>query len=157
MATALAACGSAGNANNASSAPAQNTAAPERQSAETVELTISAAASLTNALKEIQKSYEATNGHIKLSFNFGASGALQQQIENGAPVDLFLSATVKNMAELVDKGLIDESRHTNLLNNELVVVVPVDGKVSIEAAEDLTKAEVKTVAIGIPESVPAGN
>lgn len=155
----FAGCGAAQNTNTNESTniPAESTLAPSEQPAETVELTISAAASMTDALTEIQKTYEAKNQNIKLSFNFGASGALQQQIEQGAPADLFLSAAVKNMTALVDKQLIDANQQVNLLNNELVVVVPADGKTSIENVTDLTKTEVKTVAIGIPESVPAGN
>lgn len=77
------------------------------KTAETIELTISAAASLTDALKEIQHSYESTHTGIKLNFNFGGSGALEKQIEQGAPSDLFLSASTKNMKSLVDQQLID--------------------------------------------------
>ena len=62
---------------------------------EKVELTISAAASLTDAFKEIQTNYETKNKQIKLNFNFGASGALQQQIEQGAPADLFFRQQLK--------------------------------------------------------------
>ncbi|GMK44312.1 molybdate ABC transporter substrate-binding protein [Paenibacillus glycanilyticus] len=122
-----------------------------------VELTISAAASLTDALNDIQKMYEEKNPNVKLNFNFGASGALQQQIEQGAPADLFLSAAAKNLKALVDKQLIDTDKQTNLLSNELVVVVPADGGIALATENDLTKAEVKHVAVGIPESVPAGN
>lgn len=159
MTLALAGCGAADNANinGGTNAAAKGPADSDRQQAETVELTISAAASMTDALTEIQSAYEADNRHIKLSFNFGASGALQQQIEQGAPADLFLSAAVKNMSALVDKQLIDKERQINLLQNELVVVVPADSGTAIESAADLTKADVKTLAIGIPESVPAGN
>ncbi|MGM1050268.1 MAG: molybdate ABC transporter substrate-binding protein [Bacillota bacterium] len=143
--------------NTSTAIPSESTPASSEQPVETVELTISAAASMTDALMEIQKTYESKNQNIKLNFNFGASGALQQQIEQGAPADLFLSASVKNMTALVEKQLIDANQQANLLNNELVVVVPVDGKTSIENIADLTKPEVKNVAIGIPESVPAGN
>ncbi|WP_425517322.1 molybdate ABC transporter substrate-binding protein [Paenibacillus solanacearum] len=124
---------------------------------QTVELTVSAAASMTDALKEIQKAYETKNAAVKLNFNFGASGALQQQIEQGAPADLFLSAAAKNMKALVDAQLIDASQQKKLLTNELVVVVSTDGKVPVGKAADLAKADVKKVAIGIPESVPAGS
>ncbi|WP_138751301.1 molybdate ABC transporter substrate-binding protein [Paenibacillus sinopodophylli] len=159
----FAGCGTAENTktNASTNAPVESTAAPTEQPteqpAETVELIISAAASMKDALTELQKTYEAANTNIKLSFNFGASGALQQQIEQGAPADLFLSAAVKNMTALVDKQLIDSAQQVNLLNNELVVVVPADSAAAIGAIADLSKAEVKTVAIGIPESVPAGN
>ncbi|WP_420488644.1 molybdate ABC transporter substrate-binding protein [Paenibacillus arenosi] len=124
---------------------------------EKVELTISAAASLTDALTEIQKSYEAANTNMKLNFNFGGSGALQQQIEQGAPVDLFLSAAPKNMNALVDKKLIDTNQQRTLLTNELVVVVPSSASITLESLGDLTKENIKKMAIGIPESVPAGN
>ncbi|CAM4441449.1 molybdate transport system substrate-binding protein [Paenibacillus endophyticus] len=138
-------------------AQAESTAAPSEQPAESVELIISAAASMKDALTEIQKRYEANHPNIKLNFNFGASGALQQQIEQGAPADLFFSAAVKNMIALVDKQLIDSTKQINLLNNELVVVVPADAAATIENVNGLSQANVKTVAIGIPESVPAGN
>jgi molybdate transport system substrate-binding protein len=136
----------------------QSSANPAAQPpAEAVELTISAAASLTDALKEIQTAYRTKAKNTKLNFNFGASGALQQQIEQGAPADLFLSAAVKNMKALVDKQLIESGKQKNLLTNELVVVVPVDGKATIGSEADLTKPEVLHLAIGIPESVPAGS
>jgi molybdate transport system substrate-binding protein len=122
-----------------------------------VDLTVSAASSLTDALKELQKDFEVKNDNIRLNYNFGASGALQQQIEQGAPVDLFLSAATKNMQALLDKQLIETTRQTNLLTNELVVVIPKDSKAAITKAEDLAKDGVKHVAIGLPESVPAGS
>ncbi|GLX67887.1 molybdate ABC transporter substrate-binding protein [Paenibacillus glycanilyticus] len=143
-----AACGN--NANNANNAAAVDTKTK-------VDLTISAAASLTDALTEIQKAYEEKNPEVKLQFNFGASGALQQQIEQGAPADLFLSAAAKNLKALVDKQLIETDKQTNLLGNELVVVVPADSKLAVASEADLTKEDVKHVAVGIPESVPAGN
>ncbi|MEI7027443.1 molybdate ABC transporter substrate-binding protein [Paenibacillus sp. y28] len=130
-------------------------ASPEAPAA-AVELTVSAAASLTDALKEIQKLYEAEHKGVKLNFNFGASGTLQQQIEQGAPADLFLSAAAKNMKTLVDKQLVEAGSQKTVLLNELVVVLPADGKVPVAALADVTKPEVKHVAIGIPESVPAG-
>ncbi|MNS69480.1 Molybdate-binding periplasmic protein precursor [compost metagenome] len=112
---------------------------------------------MTDALKDIQKAYETKNPNIKLSFNFGASGALQHQIEQGAPADLFLSASAKNMKALVDKQLIDTNQQKKLLGNELVAVVSTDGKAEIANVTDLSKDDVKNVAIGIPESVPAGS
>ncbi|WP_258296658.1 molybdate ABC transporter substrate-binding protein [Paenibacillus peoriae] len=127
------------------------------KTAEAIELTISAAASLTDALKEIQHSYESTHTGIKLNFNFGGSGALEKQIEQGAPSDLFLSASTKNMKSLVDQQLIDTKKQKTWLTNELVAVIPADGTMNIASVTDLTKKEVKKVAIGIPESVPAGN
>ncbi|WP_364148162.1 molybdate ABC transporter substrate-binding protein [Paenibacillus sp. LPE1-1-1.1] len=159
MALFFAGCGDAQNTNTNKNTktPGESASTPSEQPTEKVELIISAAASMTDALIEIQKAYEAENQNIKLSFNFGASGALQQQIEQGAPADLFLSAAVKNMSALVDKQLIERSQQVNLLKNELVVIVPANGKSLVEKVKDLTNAAVKTVAIGIPESVPAGS
>jgi molybdate transport system substrate-binding protein len=112
---------------------------------------------MTDALNEIKQAYETEHPNIELSFNFGGSGALQKQIEQGAPADLFLSAAVKNMKPLVEQKLIEEGKEKTLLKNELVAIVPADTQASIAAIDDLNKAEVKKVAIGIPESVPAGN
>lgn len=171
MMLAVAGCGSSssdnGQANQQLGATADASASPSASPsasasasdtpAANVELTVSAAASLTDALNEIQKTYQSEHPNVSISFNFGASGALQQQIEQGAPADLFLSAAVKNMKALVDKQLIDASQEHNLLDNDLVVVVPTDSKLSLASEADLAQAGVKTVAIGIPESVPAGS
>ncbi|MEC0208663.1 molybdate ABC transporter substrate-binding protein [Paenibacillus ehimensis] len=154
LAIGLAGCGEAKP--NPADAPKAGQDNKQAVPADKVELTVSAAASLTDALKEIQTAYESKNAGIKLNFNFGASGALQQQIEQGAPADVFLSAAAKNMKALVDKQLVDAAQHKNLLVNELVVVVPEGGRAQIGTVDDLAKPEVKHVAIGEPESVPAG-
>jgi molybdate transport system substrate-binding protein len=148
-----AACGGGTNAPqmSAEAGPLQSaTAAGAR-----TELLVSAAASLTDALLEIQKKYSAVRP-VKLIFNFASSGTLQQQIEQGAPADLFLSAAVKNMEALVNRQLIDPSQTVNLLTNELVVIVPAEGAPALGRLDDLTGGPVKRIAIGIPESVPAG-
>jgi len=129
---------------------------PSEESKPLVELTVSAAASLTDALTELEKTYEMRNPSIELTFNFGASGALQQQIEQGAPVDLFISAAAKNMNTLVEKSLIEADHHDNLLANELVAVVPADSGAPIDEMADLGENDKYRIAIGIPESVPAG-
>lgn len=157
-------CGNnAASSNNASSVQGDNssaaaasptTAANNSEPTEQVELLISAAASLTESLDELKSAYEAEHSNVKLTFNYAASGTLQQQIEQGAPADLFLSAGTKQMNVLIDKGLINDSLTTNLLTNELVLVVPKDGSVPIEKIEDL--AQLGDIAIGTPESVPAG-
>ena len=120
----------------------------------TVELTISAAASLQDAFKEIEKQYKKKEPNIKLSFNFGGSGALQQQIEQGAPADLFFSAAEDKFQTLVKKGIINEKEGKNLLGNELVLVVPKES--SLKTFQELKEDKVKKLAIGTPESVPAG-
>ncbi|MCR2806541.1 molybdate ABC transporter substrate-binding protein [Paenibacillus soyae] len=124
--------------------------------AEKTELTVSAAASLTEALNELKASYEAANQEVTLSFNFGASGALQQQIEQGAPADLFISAASKNMNALIDNGFVEEEQTKDLLSNSLVVVTPKNGGLPLKDVQELLREDVAKLAVGIPESVPAG-
>lgn len=166
LALVLAGCGASTGTTDTSTGAEQTTSTPaasgESSSAgntdpqETVDLTISAAASLTDAMKEIETNYELANPYIELNFNFGASGALQQQIEQGAPADVFVSAATKNMNALVDENLIASGDQKNLLQNSLVAIVPADGTNTVASETDLTSDSIKTVAIGIPESVPAG-
>lgn len=118
---------------------------------EKVELTISAAASLQDAINEIKTAYEKENANVKINLNFGASGALQQQISQGAPVDLFFSAAEDKFEKLVDEKLVEKG--INLIGNEIVLVVPKDSN-QINKFEDLSKAE--KIALGTPETVPAG-
>ncbi|WP_145409288.1 molybdate ABC transporter substrate-binding protein [Paenibacillus xylanexedens] len=166
LALVLSGCGASTDTPDTSSATestASNTATSGENSAtgnvdpqETVDLTISAAASLTDAMKEIETNFEAANPNINLNFNFGASGALQQQIEQGAPSDIFVSAASKNMNALVEENLIAEADQQNLLQNSLVAVVSADRADEVSTENDLTSDTIKTIAIGIPESVPAG-
>lgn len=115
-------------------------------------ITISAAASLSEAMEEVGTLYEEAHPDVGLSFNFGGSGSLQQQVSQGAPVDLFVSASDEKFEMLVDEGTIDPSSNTVLLGNSLVLIVPEGGKVSSPA--DLKEAG--KVAIGTPSAVPAG-
>jgi molybdate transport system substrate-binding protein len=135
---------------------AKQDAAAQPAKTEPVELVVSAAASLTDSLRQLQTSWEAKHPDVKLRFNFGASGALQQQIEQGAPADLFFSAAAQNMRALVDKGLIDKTQQTTLLKNELVLIVPKTKDEPVKQLADLAKPEVKRIAVGEPASVPAG-
>lgn len=121
-----------------------------------VELNVSAAVSLKDALAEIQKNYEAKNSNIKLVFNLGASGALQKQIEQGAPADIFISAAPKQMNDLEEKNLVNKTTRKNLVENKLVVIVPTASTLNITKYEDLTKDEVQKLSIGETASVPAG-
>jgi len=117
------------------------------------ELLVSAAASLTDTMNDVAKAYNAEQPGVKLTFNFGSSGSLQQQIEQGAPADIFISAATKQMNALDDKGLIIKDTKKNLLKNRMVLVVPKDSS-KIKDFSDLTSA--KVIALGEPESVPAG-
>ncbi|MBD1832260.1 molybdate ABC transporter substrate-binding protein [Cyanobacteria bacterium FACHB-472] len=118
-------------------------------------LLISAAASLRESLQEIQLVYPHTKQNANVTYNFGASGALQQQIENGAPADVFISASKKQMDALQEKGLILSDTRRNLLTNRLVLIVPRNSS-EISNFRQLTNAKVKKIAVGEPRSVPAG-
>jgi molybdate transport system substrate-binding protein len=119
-----------------------------------VELTISAAASLQDVLNKIASNYEKEHPNVKITYNFGGSGALQQQISNGAPVDLFFSAAEDKFDQLVEEGLIEKEQGRDFVGNELVLVVGKDSTQDIKRFEDLIK--VQKIAIGTPETVPAG-
>ncbi len=118
-------------------------------------LLVSAAASLQYSLEEIKQAYQQTNPNITLNYNFGASGTLQQQIENGAPADVFISAAKKQMDALQQKNLIIPETRRNLLKNSLVLIVPKNAP-AISSFRDLTAANIKRIAVGEPRSVPAG-
>jgi molybdate transport system substrate-binding protein len=126
----------------------------QKNSEKKVELTISAAVSLQDALNDIKASFEKDHPNVIVNYNFGASGALQQQISQGAPVDLFLSAAEDKFDKLVKDGLIEKTKGTDLVGNELVLVVPKDSNKGINGFEDLTKTN--KISIGTPEAVPAG-
>lgn len=127
------------------------------KTSEKIELTISAAASLEDAFNEIKPVFEEEHQNIKLFFNLGGSGALQKQIIQGAPVDIFFSAAEDKFDELVSKGIIDPNQSKDMLKNSLVLIIPKDSKDSIKGFEDLVKVDDKKIALGTPEAVPAGN
>ena len=126
--------------------------APDRGDAP---VTVSAAASLREVMTELEAEYEAANPGVEVRTNFGASGALRQQIEQGAPVDLFVSAAAAPMDALAKSGRVDAATRRVLAGNELVLIVPAQGSV-VRAFADLARAEVRRVALGAPASVPAG-
>ncbi|SHH66627.1 molybdenum ABC transporter, molybdate-binding protein [Sporobacter termitidis DSM 10068] len=121
-----------------------------------VELTINAAASLTDAMNEVAKLYNAEKPNTKLTFNYDASGTLRKQIEQGAPVDLFFSADTKNMDTLKNEGLAVNTTIKNLLGNDLVLVVPKNSTLKISTFADVATSAVKMIALGDTTSVPAG-
>jgi molybdate transport system substrate-binding protein len=127
-----------------------------QSSAPTSTILVAAAASLQQALKEITPLYIKANPNQVVNYNFAASGALQQQIEQGAPVDVFISAADKQMNALQAKGLLVADTQTELLTNQLVLVVPKQSAVSLTNFQQLIKPELKRISIGEPRSVPAG-
>lgn len=127
------------------------------QSASTasITLTVSAAASLQDALGEVVAAYEDSHPDRAIVLNFASSGALQQQIEQGAPVDLFLSAAPRQMDALQAKGLLLPESRRDLLGNRIVLVAPLQ-EGAIAQFADLTTDAVSRIVMGEPESVPAG-
>jgi molybdate transport system substrate-binding protein len=119
------------------------------------DITVFAAASLTDSLKEIGADYEKQTGQ-KVVFNFEASSTLARQIQEGAPADIFFSADETQMDRLAKQDLIDPSTRRDRLGNTLVVVVPVDSTLQIHSASDLAQTDVKQIALADPKSVPAG-
>jgi molybdate transport system substrate-binding protein len=124
--------------------------------AHAADLTVSAAASLTNAFKDLAPLFEAANPGTKVQFNFAASGLLLQQIAKGAPVDVFASADQDTMDQAQSQGLVKADRRRNFASNSVVVIVPTTARFVPLALRDLALPAVQRVAIGIPASVPVG-
>lgn len=120
------------------------------------EIIVSAAISLKDTLDEITHLYETANPNVSVKTTYGASGTLEAQIEQGAPVDVFLSAAPKQMDALQAKGLLLEGTRKDLLRNEIVLIVPADSSLHIASFQDLAHADIKRVALGEPTAVPAG-
>jgi len=120
-----------------------------------VEILISAAASLTNCMDELKSTYMEGHPEVKITANYGSSGSLQQQIEQGAPADIFFSAGIKQMQALQSKGLMLDDTVKNILENKVVLIVPKGGEM-LSSLDDLKKASVEKIAVGEPKSVPVG-
>ena len=161
MVIALAGCGSSAASEGSGSASASPTD-------EQVELIVFAAASMTETLEEIQKTYEAENPNIKLIFTFDSSGTLKTQIAEAAPCDVFISAAPKQMNQLditqdeeknPDKlDFIDPDTRINLLENKVALVVPSNNPLDIKNFDDLAeklKNEQILLAMGNSD-VPVG-
>jgi len=121
---------------------------------EKVEIYVSAAASLTEAMTEIADLYSKESESGQVILNFGSSGSLQRQIEQGAPTDVFLSASLAKMKVLEEGDLLDNG-YRNLLKNEIVLVIPNEDNL-INSFDDLKIQKDFIFAMGEPESVPAG-
>ncbi len=120
------------------------------------ELIVSAAASLTNAMKEVSAQFEKTHPGAKILCNFAASGSLLQQMAKGAPVDVFAAADQKTMNQAQEKKLIVPDTRKNFVSNRLVLIVPMDSTLTLSGLKDLTRPEVKRIGVGNPATVPAG-
>jgi molybdate transport system substrate-binding protein len=120
------------------------------------EITVSAAMSLKNGFQEIGRAFEAKHGGVKVRFNFGASGDLIRQIEGGAPVSVFASASPREMDELESRGMIISGSRIDFASNSLVVVVPSDSSRRISSFADLASDRVQRIAVGSFKTSPAG-
>lgn len=126
------------------------------QQQEKVEITVLAAASLTDVCNEMKDVYEAQHENVTLTFSYGGSGALQTQIEEGVPADVFISAATKQMTVLDEEGLMDSDSIVNLLENKVVLIVPKDSTAGITSFEDVVTDKVTMIGLGEPGSVPVG-
>ncbi|MDA8172510.1 MAG: molybdate ABC transporter substrate-binding protein [Nitrospiraceae bacterium] len=121
-------------------------------------ITVSAAISLKNAFEEMAKVFVAQNRGARIFFNFGASGDLAMQIEQGAPVDVFASAAEKEMNEIEKKGLIEPGSRADFAGNTMVLIVPAGNPsaAQVKNFSDLARPQAARIAMGNPATVPAG-
>lgn len=120
------------------------------------ELTVSAAASLTEAMTEVKALFEKAHPGVKVNTNFAASGPLFKQIEQGAPVDVFASANQKYMDLAEKANLVLAGTRINFVANDLVLAVPAGNPAKVSDLGSLTQPQVKRIGVGNPDSVPAG-
>lgn len=120
------------------------------------EITVSAAASLQNAMRDIGAAYQLAHPGSKVNFNFAASGPLLAQIAQGAPADVFASADVETMDKAQAQNLIKLESRVNFAANELVLISPRSQTANLKALADLKKPGIARIAVGTPTSVPAG-
>jgi molybdate transport system substrate-binding protein len=124
--------------------------------AQAQEVTLSAAISMKDAVEELGRGFMAARPGVTLRYNFGSSGALQKQIEAGAPVDLFISAGQRQMDELEKRKLIATATRRVFARNALTVIRPSDSKIDLVKPADLLEARVTKIVVGDPRTVPAG-
>lgn len=120
------------------------------------DLTVSAAASLTNAFKDIAQAFERQHPDVRVLLNFGASGALLQQISRGAPVDVLASADQETMDQAQQQGWVSAGQRRHFAGNALVVVQPANSTAPLPSLQGLLSPRIQKVAIGHTTSVPAG-
>ena len=143
MVLALAACGKSGGSESNDTA----------NTAETVTVNVFAAASLGNVMAEFEKSFEEANPGVDIVVNADSSGTLQTQIMEGAPCDVFFSAAQKQMDELEEEGLVLKGTRTNVVNNQLAVICPINQATKVEGLSTIGNASSIALADG---SVPVG-
>ena len=136
-------------------APVMSGGAMVQPTRQPVTLNVFAAASLTDAFTEIGKNFEAANPGVTVTFNFAGSQALRTQIEEGAPADVFASASGKEMDTLVTGTFVKDGVSKVFLNNKLVIILPADNPAGLDSLDDLANSGVKIILAA--EEVPVGN
>ncbi|KAB8315802.1 molybdate ABC transporter substrate-binding protein [Tolypothrix campylonemoides VB511288] len=126
------------------------------QQSETTNLNVFGASSLTNALQDIEPLYEQSRPNVDITYNFAASGVLANQILQGAPADVFFSASEGALDTVETASLLLPGTRRDLLNNRLAIVTPANSTLSVSGVQDLTNPQVSRVAVGNPSNVPAG-
>ncbi len=129
------------------------------QAMPSTQLTVSAAASLKTVMEEIKPIYEQEHPRTEIIYNFASSGSLQRQIEQGAPVDVFISAAKSKMDILEKEDLLLTETRQDLLTNQIVLITPLSNnknQLKLKDFKDLTTEKIDKIALGEPESVPAG-
>lgn len=120
------------------------------------QLTVSAAASLSNAFNELAAKFEAGKPGVTLRFNFAASGVLLQQVAQGAPVDVLASADQATITRGIEQKLLEPDTQRDFARNTVVLVAPAQGAAAIKTLADLASTSVRRIAIGKPATMPAG-
>ena len=152
----MGACGSREEGTTQAGAVTEAASQTAADPAEKISLVVLAAASLTDVCNELTAMYNAKYPNVELVYSFAGSGALQTQIEEGAPADVFISAANKQMDALKEEGLILDGSDGILLENKVVLITSADSTLALTSFEDVTKDDVKMIGLGEIESVPAG-
>jgi molybdate transport system substrate-binding protein len=121
------------------------------------ELLVSAAASLTDAFNELKTEFAKNNPGVSIVTNYASSGVLYRQIEQGAPVDVYASANMRWMDELIARGIVEQEESHVFVHNNVVLAVPAGNPADVSSIQDLTREQVRRIGIGAPEHVPAGS
>ena len=120
------------------------------------DLTVSAAASLKDAFQEIAAQYKRQHPDVDVKLNTAGSGALLQQLLQGAPVDVVAFADQKTMDMAAEKNAVDTSTRRTFVRNDLVLIVPKNSRTSASSLQDLKHPAINRIALSNPESVPVG-
>jgi molybdate transport system substrate-binding protein len=124
--------------------------------APTSTILVAAAASLQKAFQEVTPIYTKANPTQTVNFNFAASGVLEQQIQQGAPVDVFIAAADKQINSLQRQRLLVAGTQKILLTNQLVLVARKQSQLALTSFKQLTNPEIKRISIGETRTVPSG-